>query len=71
MIDPVGAENCVTLCDLCVFVDQSAEPIISSDLDRVFWCLGRWFLGVGWLLLECPVRAVSVVVVDVFDQYGA
>jgi putative transposase len=35
---PVGAENRVTLCDLRVFIDQSAEPSGSYDLDRV----ARW-----------------------------
>ena len=55
----VGAENRVTLCDLRVFVDQSAEPIASYDLDQVVRCR-RWFLGVGWSLLERPVRPVPV-----------
>jgi hypothetical protein len=68
---PVGAENGVTLCDLRVFIDQSAEPITSYDLDQVVWCLRRWFPGVGWSLLERPVRAVSVVVIDVLGQDGA
>ena len=26
-VRPVGAGNCVTLCDLGVFVDQAAEPV--------------------------------------------
>jgi hypothetical protein len=28
---PVGAENCVTLCDLLVFMDESAETITPKD----------------------------------------
>jgi hypothetical protein len=28
---PVGAENCVTLCDLRVLVDESAETITPKD----------------------------------------
>jgi hypothetical protein len=28
---PVGAGNCVTLCDLGIFVDQAAEPIPPKD----------------------------------------
>jgi hypothetical protein len=29
----VGAEYSATLCDLGVFMDESAEPISSDDLD--------------------------------------
>src|SRR5258708_30928081 len=68
---PVGAENRVTLCDLRVFIDQSAEPIVSYDLDQVVWCRRRRILGVGWSLLECPVLPVPVVVIDVLGQDGA
>jgi hypothetical protein len=27
VLDPVGAGNCVTTCDLGVFTDQTAEPV--------------------------------------------
>ena len=31
--DPVGAEYCVTSCDLGVFVDQAAEPVPPQNPD--------------------------------------
>lgn len=39
MITPVGAEYCVTLCDLGVFVNQAAEPVASEDA-RARWQRG-------------------------------
>ncbi|MCW2860420.1 MAG: hypothetical protein JWP48_2128 [Actinoallomurus sp.] len=30
---PVGAEYCVTSCDLGVFVEEAAESVSSGDLD--------------------------------------
>jgi hypothetical protein len=30
---PVGAEYCVTSCDLGVFVEEAAEPVSSDGLD--------------------------------------
>lgn len=30
---PVGAEYCVTSCDLGIFVDQAAEPVAPQNPD--------------------------------------
>jgi hypothetical protein len=30
---PMGAEYCVTSCDLGVFVEEAAEPVSSNHLD--------------------------------------
>jgi hypothetical protein len=46
---PVGAEKCVTLCDLRVRVDKAAETIMSKDTNSVAgsyrppsqWCAVR------------------------------
>ena len=62
----VGAGNCVTLCDLRVFVDEAAESIASGDACVVGG--GEWF-GVGGSV-RCPlsegsVGPVSVVVLRV------
>src|SRR5690348_1801898 len=54
----VGAEYCVTSCDLGVFVEEAAEPVSSYDLD----------VGVGGIeqcsqragLVQGPVRTMSV-----------
>lgn len=35
----VGAENSATLCDLRIFMEQTAEPIMSDDVD----------ISVGWI----------------------
>ena len=32
-LEPVGAENPVTSCDLHVFVDEAAESVSSKDAD--------------------------------------
>jgi hypothetical protein len=37
LFSPVGAENCVTSCDLHVFVDEAAEAVSSLRLDG---CVG-------------------------------
>jgi hypothetical protein len=66
----VGAENCVTLCDLGVFADQPAEPISAHNAYTGHF--GRWMrMSGGWLLLQCPVWPVDVVVVDVLVENQA
>lgn len=64
---PVGADNPVTSCGLGILVDQAAEPVSAQNQD-----VG---LRSGWMrtpggraLLQCPVRPVRVVVVDVLTQ---
>jgi hypothetical protein len=74
-LEPVGADNDVTLCDLRILVEEAAKPIASPDADVV---LGRRDVSpaVGWLLAEGPVRPVGVVVISPgfspgFDLIGA
>ncbi len=63
-LDPVGAENCVTLCDLGILTDQAAEPVPPQHLDIRAW--NRWLRAPGGrVLLQGPMRPVSVVVIDV------
>src|SRR5258708_25788409 len=63
----VGADNAFTSCGLRILVDQSAEPGASPDADFV---VGRREVSpaVGWLLAECPVRPVGVVVIDILAE---
>ena len=63
----VGAEYCVTSCDLGVFVDEAAEPIPPEN--------ARIRDGCGWVrtpggrvLVQRPVRPVAVVVIDVLAE---
>jgi hypothetical protein len=63
----VGAENAVTSCDLHILVYQAAESISSQRPDG---SSGRWGSGAcGRLLMQRPVRALSVVVLDVLRQH--
>jgi hypothetical protein len=63
----VGAENAVTSCDLHILVYQAAESISSQRPDC---SSGRWGSGAcGRLLMQRPVRAMSVVVLDVLLQH--
>jgi len=56
----VGAENAVTLCDLRIFVDQAAEPVLAQDAYTGHF--GRRMRASGRrLLLQCPVRPVRAV----------
>ena len=60
----VGADNLVTSCDLGIFMDQAAEPVPAQNPDICAW--SRWLRVPGRrALVQCPVRAVRVVVVDV------
>src|ERR1017187_6753544 len=64
---PVGADNVVTSSDLRILVDQTAQPIASSD---AYVVAGGCAVGsaVGWSLAEGPVRPVRVVVIDVVAE---
>ena len=63
----MGAENAVTSCDLHILVYQAAESISSQRPDC---SCGRWGSGAcGRLLRQRPVRAMSVVVLDVLLQH--
>jgi hypothetical protein len=64
---PVGAGNRVTSCDLDIFADQSAEPITPQNAHTGHFC-GRVDAPGGRVLLQCPVRPVGVVVLDVLVQ---
>jgi hypothetical protein len=64
---PVGAENCVTSCDLGVFVDQAAEPVASED-PRARCGSGRTRPPGGRVLVQRPVRPMRVVVIDVLVE---
>ena len=64
---PVGAENAVTSCGLHILVYQAAESISSQRPDC---SSGRRGSGAcGRLLMQRPVRAMSVVVLDVLLQH--
>jgi len=59
-----GAENPVSLCDLGILVNQSAEPIPAENPGVC--AQDRWMRTPGRrALLQCPVGPMSVVVIDV------
>jgi hypothetical protein len=63
---PVGAENCVTSCELQVFVDEAAEPVPSEHADgRPGTC---WGVGCGRVLVQGSVRSVRVEVLHILAQ---
>ena len=63
----MGAENRVTLCDLGVFVGQAAEPVPEHNAHTGHF--RRWMRTPGGrILLQCPVRPVGVVMIDVFAE---
>jgi Helix-turn-helix of DDE superfamily endonuclease len=64
---PVGAGNPVTSRDLGVFVDQTAEPVPSQDPD-IRAQGGRMLAPGRRALVERPVRAMDVTVIDVLAQ---
>jgi uncharacterized glyoxalase superfamily protein PhnB len=52
----VGAGNCVTSCDLDVFVNQAAEPVPPQNADARAFC--RWILAPGGrVLVQRPEKA--------------
>jgi hypothetical protein len=63
----VGAENAVTICDLGIFADQTAEPVPPQDPD-IRAHSGRTLTSGGRALAERPVRAMNVIVLDVLTQ---
>ena len=64
LLDRVGAGNCVTSCDLGIFMDQAAEPVPPQHPDIRAW--SRWMrTPCGRVLLERPVWPVRFVVIDV------
>ena len=63
----MGAENPVTSRDLQILVDEAAEPISAQWPDCRAGAWGR--VASGRALVECSVRAVTVVVVDVVLQH--
>src|SRR5690348_7597589 len=65
--DRVGADNPVTLCDPGILTDQAAEPVLAQNPD--VGVQSGWMRTPGaWALLQCPVRPVRVVVIDVPAQ---
>jgi hypothetical protein len=65
--DRAGAENCVTSCDLGVFVDQAAGPVRPQHPDTGAWGK-RMCPPSRWVLLQRPVWPVGVVVIDVLTE---
>jgi hypothetical protein len=63
----VSAEYCVTLCDLGVFVDQAAEPVPPQNPDTRA-CGGRTLASGGRVLVQRPVRPMSVVMVGILAE---
>lgn len=63
----VGAENYVALCDLGIFVDQTAKSVSPQDADSRRFC---WWIGSpsGRILVQRSVWPVGVVVVGVLAQ---
>lgn len=64
---PCGCRKLCRLCDLGVFVDQAAEPVPSQDPD-IRAQDGRMLASGGRALAERPMRAMNVIVLDVFPQ---
>ena len=63
----VSAENPVTLCDLGILADQAAEAVPAENLEVCAW--SRWLPTSGRrALLQRPVRAMLVVVIDVLAE---
>ena len=63
----VGAEYCVTSCDLGVFMDQAAEAVSAQDAQTGH--VARWVRApAGRVLLQRPVRPMDVVVAGVLAQ---
>jgi hypothetical protein len=62
----VGADYCVTSCDLGVFVDEAAESITSQDTNAARW--RRIISPIRRTLFEASVGAVGVVMIAVVGQ---
>jgi hypothetical protein len=63
----VGAEYCVTSCNLGIFVDQAAEPVPPQNPDTCS-CRGWIPAPGGRILMQGPVRPVRIVVIGVLTQ---
>jgi len=64
---PVAAENCVTLCDLGVFVDQAAKPVPPQNPNTR--ALHGWMpASAGRVLVQRPVLPMAVKVIGVFTE---
>jgi hypothetical protein len=63
----VGAENAFTSRDLRILVEETAQPVASSDADVV---VGRHDgdPALGWSLAEGPVWTAAVVVIDILAE---
>jgi hypothetical protein len=62
-----GCRNCVTSCDLHIFVDQAAETVAPQDADTRTFRRRIGSLG-GRVLVQRPVRPVGVVVIGVLIE---
>ena len=63
----MGAENCVTLCDLDILTDQAAESDPAENPDVCTW--GRWMpTPFRRALSQCLMRPMRVVVIDVLAE---
>ena len=63
----MGAEYCVTSCDLGIFVDQATEPVPLQNPDACS-CCGWIHAPGGRILVQGPMRPMDVVMVDVLTQ---
>jgi hypothetical protein len=63
----VGAEYCVTSCDLGVLVDEAAEPIPPENA-RIRHGCGWMRTPGGRVVVQRPVRPVAVVVTGVLAE---
>jgi hypothetical protein len=64
---PVGAKYPVNLCDLGILADQAAEPVPAENPD--IRARSGWMRTPGRrALLQHPVRAMLVIVIDVLAQ---
>jgi len=63
----VGAGNGVTLCDLCVFADDAAETVSPQNTHAAHF-YGWMETPGGRILLQRPVRTMSVVMIGVLAE---
>jgi hypothetical protein len=64
---PVGAGYSVTSRDLGIFMNEAAEAVPAQDA-HTRHISGRMCASGRRVLLQCPVRLVRVVVVDIVVQ---
>ena len=63
----MGAEYPVALCDLGIFMNQTAEPVPPQDPD-ILAHSGRMLTPSGRPLAQRPVRTMNVIVLDILTQ---